>query len=733
VSVVEIFPGAATAAQHAKIEGENGADHGSLVVMFSGSIVARHRLAKARTYIGRGDKADVRLNSQYVSMNHAMVVREGAALFIIDLHSRNKTVVNGRAEQRKQLRHGDIITLGEFVLRFEAPKSLSGIKSLLPVEEPVEGKQSTEASPPQRVRPPTEETPQLESSTPAAPPTPSAAARRSEASVDEATLAVAIAEAERDGRSPLDVLEATSSLDAAALTAELARIFSYPYLPGRDLMALTGDFEQLSAAECRHRGCVIVRLRGETTAVVTDPFADDLRPWLEARFAGPLHWALAARGDVSAFISRHEQGVRAIDTALEDAGSDLAVDTAIEELSLASVNRDSSPIVKLVRSTLYDALRANASDVHLEAGNAKLEIRYRIDGVLVQVAAVPGTDVAEQVISRIKVMSELDIAERRVPQDGRFRSSYEGRVIDFRVSIMPSTYGEDAVLRVLDKQTITDQMSELRIDALGFSERTIESIRHLSALPHGMLLVTGPTGSGKTTTLYAAISETNTGLDKIVTIEDPVEYQLRGVLQIPVNEKKGLTFARGLRSILRHDPDKIMVGEIRDPETAQIAVQSALTGHLVFTTVHANNVFDVLSRFTHMGVDVYSFTAALNGILAQRLLRMICENCSEPVAATPEMLAATHLPADEARAFAWHAGRGCSRCRGTGYRGRRAVGEILVLNDEIREAIVARVPVRQLKELAYKNGVKLIRGVALDLVRAGLTTIEEVNRVTAVS
>jgi general secretion pathway protein E len=337
------------------------------------------------------------------------------------------------------------------------------------------------------------------------------------------------------------------------------------------------------------------------------------------------------------------------------------------------------------------------------------------------------------VISRIKVMSELDIAERRVPQDGRFKSSFNGRAIDFRVSITPSTYGEDAVLRVLDKQAITDKMSELRIEGLGFTRRTVEQIRHLSSLPHGMLLVTGPTGSGKTTTLYAAISETNTGHDKIVTIEDPVEYQLRGVLQIPVNEKKGLTFARGLRSILRHDPDKIMVGEIRDPETAQIAVQSALTGHLVFTTVHANNVFDVLSRFTHMGVDVYSFTAALNGILAQRLVRMVCEHCSERQSASDDMIAATGLPIEEARAFDWHVGRGCSHCRGTGYRGRRAIGELLVLNDELREAIVARVPVRQLKELAYKSGATLIRTVALDLVRRGLTTIEEVNRVTAVS
>ncbi len=703
--------------------------------MVSGSIVSRHRLAKVRTYIGRGDRADVRLDSPFVSMNHAMVAREGAALFIIDLHSTNKTMVNGRAEQRKELRHGDVITLGEFVLRFETPKALPRVTSLLPVEEPAPEEQPSEASLPSRPPLSAEEAAPPDAATVMSAPSPPALASPSigERCLDDALIAMAIAEGERDGRSTLEVLETTSKLDGATLAAELARIFSYPFMSGPELMMLTGDFERLPAAECRRRNCVIVRANGEPTAVVTDPFAQDLRPWLEARFAGPLRWAIAARGDVGAFISRHEQSVRAIDTALEGARSDLARDKDIEDVSLASISQDSSPIVKLVRSTLYDALRANASDVHLEAGNAKLEIRYRIDGVLVQVAAVPGTDVAEQVISRIKVMSELDIAERRVPQDGRFRSSYDGRAIDFRVSIMPSTYGEDAVLRVLDKQTITDQMSELRIDALGFSQRTIDSIRALSALPHGMLLVTGPTGSGKTTTLYAAISETNTGLDKIVTIEDPVEYQLRGVLQIPVNEKKGLTFARGLRSILRHDPDKIMVGEIRDPETAQIAVQSALTGHLVFTTVHANNVFDVLSRFIHMGVDVYSFTAALNGILAQRLLRMICDNCSEPVAATPEMLAATRVPTEEARSFDWHAGRGCSRCRGTGYRGRRAVGEILMLNDEIREAIVARVPVRQLKELAYRNGVTLIRSVALDLVRAGLTTIEEVNRVTAVS
>jgi general secretion pathway protein E len=350
--------------------------------------------------------------------------------------------------------------------------------------------------------------------------------------------------------------------------------------------------------------------------------------------------------------------------------------------------------------------------------------------VLVSVAAVPGVELSEQVISRIKVMSELDIAERRVPQDGRFKIVFEGRPIDFRVSIIPSIFGEDAVLRVLDKKALTQQMSGLRLDVLGFDARVIKEVRRLSSLPYGMLLVTGPTGSGKTTTLYAAISETQTGRDKIVTIEDPVEYQLAGVLQIPVNEKKGLTFARGLRSILRHDPDKIMVGEIRDPETAQIAIQSALTGHLVFTTVHANNVFDVVSRFVHMGVDTYSFVSALSGVLAQRLVRVICTQCSQSYLPSPELLEESRVSVVTTASFKFRKGQGCKHCRGTGYRGRKAVGELLVLNDEMREAIVNRAPVRQLKELASTAGVRLLRHSALELVRRGETTLEEVNRVT---
>jgi len=344
--------------------------------------------------------------------------------------------------------------------------------------------------------------------------------------------------------------------------------------------------------------------------------------------------------------------------------------------------------------------------MHLESTGSGLAIKYRIDGALTAAESVPGADLADQVISRIKVMSELDIAERRVPQDGRFKARREGRDIDFRVSVMPSVFGEDAVLRILDRRALSDQLSGLSLESLGFEEQLKARLRGLANNPYGMMLVTGPTGSGKTTTLYALISESNDGRDKFITIEDPVEYQLAGVLQIPVNEPKGLTFARGLRSILRHDPDRIMVGEIRDPETAEIAVQSALTGHLVYTTVHANNSLDVLGRFQHMGVDTYNFVAALNAVLAQRLVRVFCRKCVS---------------------------KGCAECRGTGFKGRKAIGELLVMNDELRELIVARAPARKLKEVARAAGTIPLRDAALALVEAGETTLEEIDRVTFVA
>ncbi|MBX9794310.1 MAG: GspE/PulE family protein, partial [Burkholderiaceae bacterium] len=467
--------------------------------------------------------------------------------------------------------------------------------------------------------------------------------------------------------------------------------------------------------------------------VLSDPFDDALQAWCVERMVGPYELRLALAEDISAFLSRHEDSMRAIDTALPTADFAAVASGDLEDLSIRSIGEGTSVVVKLVHSTLYDALKSGVSDVHVEANLTGLVIKYRLDGTLTQVGAVEGRELAEQVLSRLKVMSELDIAERRVPQDGRFRVKALGREIDFRVSIMPSIHGEDAVVRVLDKQSLADQVSGLRLDVLGFDEATLLTFRRMARDPYGLLLVTGPTGSGKTTTLYAAISEINHGHDKIITIEDPVEYQLPGVLQIPVNEKKGLTFARGLRSILRHDPDRIMVGEIRDPETAQIAIQAALTGHLVLSTVHANNVFDVIGRFTHMDVDPYSFVSALTGVLAQRLVRVNCVHCSEPVQVSEQALRDSMIDPQRIEGRVLKASRGCGKCRGTGFKGRKAVGELLMLDDALRELIVARAPVRQIKEAARRNGTRFLRDAALELFLEGHTTLDEVNRVTLVS
>jgi general secretion pathway protein E len=553
------------------------------------------------------------------------------------------------------------------------------------------------------------------------------------APLEEGIIAGAMAEAARAGRSVVDVLSESTGRSPRDLAQAVAAAIDYRFVDADELSAQEPAFDVLPPSEATRRCCAVVRTPDGLLAIVADPFDTALRSWLETRTLDVLEWAVAARHELANFIARRAEALRAIDSVLSQAESEGSASTGPDNLSYVSISEDASPIVRLVHSTVYDALRAGASDIHLESTASGLTVRYRIDGVLVNIASVTGNVVAEQVISRIKVMSELDIAERRVPQDGRFTIALDRRPIDFRVSVIPSIFGEDAVLRALDKQALTERLHGLRLDALGFDMRVVTQLRRLSSLPYGMLLVTGPTGSGKTTTLYAAISETQTGSDKIVTIEDPVEYQLQGVLQIPVNEKKGLTFARGLRSILRHDPDKIMVGEIRDSETAQIAIQSALTGHLVFTTVHANNVFDVVSRFTHMGVDTYSFVSALSGVLAQRLIRVVCEQCAERHVPTRQLLEESQLSVAASAAYNFTIGRGCQHCRNSGYRGRKAIGELLVLNDELREAIINRAPVRQLKELSQKGGVRLIRSVALDLVRRGETTLEEVNRVTVMA
>ena len=552
------------------------------------------------------------------------------------------------------------------------------------------------------------------------------------ARLEESLIAGALQEAERSSRPVYEVLAGACGLSGERYAQALADALDYRFIPDQALAALEPDFSVLPPAEAARRSCIVVHEGQQLVAVFSDPFDEALRGWLELRVSAPVEWALAAREELANLIVRRAEALRAIDSVLPATQAAARSEEGVDNLSYVRITEDTSPVVRLVHSTVYDALRAGASDIHLESTAIGLTVRYRLDGVLVDVATVRGVELAEQVISRIKVMSELDIAERRVPQDGRFKIAVNARPIDFRVSIIPSIFGEDSVLRILDKQALT-KMSGLRLDVLGFEGEIIAQLRRLSALPYGMLLVTGPTGSGKTTTLYAAISETQTGRDKIITIEDPVEYQLNGVLQIPVNEKKGLTFARGLRSILRHDPDKIMVGEIRDPETAQIAIQSALTGHLVFTTVHANNVFDAVSRFVHMGVDTHGFVSALSAVMAQRLVRIVCEQCSEAYTPPRELLEESRVPVAVGALFKFRKGRGCGHCRGTGYHGRRAVAELMVLNDEIREAIVSRAPVRQLKELARQAGVQLIRTAALELVRRGITTVEEVNRVTVMA
>ena len=403
-----------------------------------------------------------------------------------------------------------------------------------------------------------------------------------------------------------------------------------------------------------------------------------------------------------------------------------------ESLTVDKLTSDSSPVIRLVDSTIFPALQRRASDIHIETGDDAVHVKYRIDGVLQKAMNPIDKRHHSTIISRIKVMAELDIAEKRVPQDGRFKLRLRGKTIDFRVSIMPSVHGEDAVIRILDKESMSEQFTELRLDILGWPEHEMKRFRKFIREPYGMVLVTGPTGSGKTTTLYAALSEIKTIEDKIITIEDPVEYQLRGITQIPINEKKGLTFARGLRSILRHDPDKIMVGEIRDPETAQIAIQSALTGHLVFTTVHANNVIDVLGRFLNMGVEAYQFVSALNCVLAQRLVRRTCVHCKRPVKVTREQLIESALDPALADTQVFYEGAGCIECGGTGFKGRSAICELMDLSDHVRDLILERRPTSEIKKAAKAEGMSFLRECAVGLVMEGATTLREINKVTFV-
>jgi type IV pilus assembly protein PilB len=473
---------------------------------------------------------------------------------------------------------------------------------------------------------------------------------------------------------------------------------------------------------------------GTLTVAMADPSQFYVADELAVRLGQNVVVKVATRDQIADILKKSEQSQRVLEEVTEGFRLDVVRETeeGEEAISVERITRDTegSPVIRLVETTLLNALERRASDIHIETRDNEVALKYRIDGVLHPAMAPLAKEWHAAIISRIKVMSELDIAERRIPQDGRFRVHYKGRSIDFRVSIMPSIHGEDAVLRILDKESLSEKFRSLSLDVVGFSDPELTKYRRYIREPYGMILVTGPTGSGKTTTLYAALSEIKSEEDKIVTIEDPVEYQIRGVTQIQVNEKKGLTFARGLRSILRHDPDKIMVGEIRDLETAQIGIQSALTGHLVFTTVHANNVVDVIGRFLNMGVEAYNFVSALNCILAQRLVRVICENCKQKVRYAREVLDEAGLAHQEWLDFDFYEGVGCVECHGTGFRGRTAICELLDLSDRIREMIVDKKPTSEIKRAAHNEGMRFLREGGLEKVRSGTTTLRELNKVT---
>lgn len=532
----------------------------------------------------------------------------------------------------------------------------------------------------------------------------------------------------REGSTLAQYLLEAGYLTEEGLAQARARQYGLPYLDLNSVEVEATLLKRLPPGLLRNGTFLPFRLGdGRLAVAVADPgdlpLLDDLRLCL-----GDMEMAVASGAEIRAKL----QGVKTAHYLLQELSQDfqltLVTEAEEEPLSLERVKEDQSPIIKLVDTIILNALERRASDIHLEGNERHLRVKYRIDGMLYPTMEPLDRRYQEPMISRIKIMADLNIAERRVPQDGRFKLRLKGKMIDFRVSVMPSDFGEAVVIRILDKETITAELSELKLERLGFPEGDLKRFRRNVLRPHGMILVTGPTGSGKTTTLYAALSEINHGRDKIITIEDPIEYQLENVVQIPVNEKKGLTFARGLRSILRHDPDKIMVGEIRDPETAQIAVQAALTGHLVFTTVHANNIIDVIGRLIHMGLEPYNFVSALSCILTQRLIRLICHRCKVRATLTPALLEESGLATPPPTPLS--EGKGCPECLHTGYRGRTGIFELVEITDGIRQAILDRRPAAEIRALARQEGTTPLRQAALNKVYAGLTTLQEINRVT---
>ena len=539
-----------------------------------------------------------------------------------------------------------------------------------------------------------------------------------------------------DAIDPLEGMSGVSSRDKR-IEIERARALAQRYrLDYVDMEQFQVDqdlFRSIPAELMLRYGFVPHRKDGAMLViVVSDPTDLPMIDELSLLLGSPLAVTVGTPTAIEEMLTKSESSQRVLDEATESFQLQLLREDedGEESLTVERLTSDISPVIKLVDSMIYTAIQRRASDIHIETQADAVYVKYRIDGVLQAAMRPIDKQFHSSVLSRVKVMAELDIAEKRVPQDGRFKLRMSGKTIDFRVSIMPSVNGEDAVIRILDKESISEKFQELSLDILGFPDEELNRFRRYISEPYGMVLVTGPTGSGKTTTLYCALSEIKSSEDKIITIEDPVEYQLQGITQIPINERKGLTFARGLRSILRHDPDKIMVGEIRDPETAQIAIQSALTGHLVFTTVHANNVVDVLGRFLNMGVEAYQFVAALNCVLAQRLVRTVCEDCKHPVTISNEVLQESAINPERINGRTIYEGAGCMECGGTGYKGRTAICELLDLTDDIREMILDKRPTSEIKNAARLTGMRFLRESAVQQVLCGRTTLREINKVT---
>lgn len=531
-------------------------------------------------------------------------------------------------------------------------------------------------------------------------------------------------------------LLALGSVSELQLAAALAEQLELDVVDLESFVVSSELYAVLPALEAFRSEAVPYRLDGRALAVVlADPLDFRLVSRLELFTGKRIEVLVGARSQIRACLKR-SQGSSEILRGVSQDFKSVSIEESLRSVDNAGaldvLDPDAGPIVRLINSVLADALQKRASDVHIEAYEDSVLVKYRVDGVMYSAIDALDRRHHDALVTRLKVMAELDIAEKRVPQDGRFKLNTHGRDIDFRVSVLPSVFGEDVVIRVLDRAFMADDMRGLSLDGLGMAPDVLKTFRKAVREPYGMVLITGPTGSGKTTTLYAALTELNDGEEKIITIEDPVEYMLNGVVQIPVNEKKKLTFATGLRSILRHDPDKIMVGEIRDVETAQIAVQSALTGHLVFTTVHANNAFDVIGRFSHMGVDVYAFVSALNCVMAQRLMRTICHHCRHEIGVDAELLELSGLALEEYRGQTWYQGAGCSHCSGTGYRGRVAITELLDLSPRMRELIIDRRPLSEMRAQAATEGMITLRESAIAKVLAGETTLREANRVTFV-